>query len=109
MWDEAGYSEEATSERTGVLSISYDMIPSEILHEDLLYRRMMPMAEDKTVSMEKTPSYFTSPPYDIPEMMKKGVPNAKLILLLCDPVKRVLSNFIHEVSLLIFMNRLKML
>ena len=102
-----GYSEMAGSESEAILfscHIIWNKVhfKRKILDVDLLYRRMMPMAEDTIVSMENSPSYFTSPPYDIPEMMKKGVPNSKLILLLCEPVKRVLSNFIQEVSLFIF-------
>lgn len=60
------------------------------------YREMMPIAEDSTLTVEKTPAYFTHPPYEIPHLIKKGVPDAKLILILCDPVKRVLSNFLQE-------------
>lgn len=59
----------------------------------------MPIAEDSTLTVEKTPAYFTHPPYEIPHLIKKGVPDAKLILILCDPVKRVLSNFLQEVSI----------
>nr|XP_039265692.1 heparan sulfate glucosamine 3-O-sulfotransferase 3B1-like [Styela clava] len=41
-------------------------------------------------------AYFDSPPESLPEIIKKDVPNAKLILVLCDPVKRSYSDFIHE-------------
>lgn len=57
----------------------------------------MPVAEDGTLSVEKTPAYFTQPPYQLPQMINNAVPDAKFILILCDPVKRVLSNFVQEV------------
>ena len=57
----------------------------------------MPEASGREIIMEKTPVYFNSPPLSIPEKIKNSVPNAKLILVVCDPVRRSLSDYIHEV------------
>ncbi|XP_077976439.1 heparan sulfate glucosamine 3-O-sulfotransferase 6-like [Styela clava] len=60
------------------------------------YKSQMPEVTDGELIMEKTPPYFNSPPESLPEIINKDVPNAKLILVLCDPVKRSYSDFIHE-------------
>lgn len=57
----------------------------------------MPSASKHELIMEKTPVYFTSPIIDLPARIKKDLPNAKLILVLCDPVKRSYSDYTHEV------------
>ncbi|XP_077976109.1 heparan sulfate glucosamine 3-O-sulfotransferase 3B1-like isoform X2 [Styela clava] len=60
------------------------------------YKSQMPEVTDGELIMEKTPPYLNSPPESLPEIFNKDVPNAKLILVLCDPVKRSYSDFIHE-------------
>jgi len=57
----------------------------------------MPEAENCALIMEKTPAYFSFPPANIPFSIKKSVPKAKLLLVLCEPAKRAFSDFVHEV------------
>ena len=49
--------------------------------------------------MEKTPDYFDSPPYDVPNRIASTLPGVKLLLIICDPTKRAFSDYIHEVSI----------
>lgn len=58
----------------------------------------MPEVEDIVMVGEKTPAYFSFPPFTIPLSMKKLIPNVKVIVVLCDPAKRVISDYAQEVS-----------
>ena len=58
----------------------------------------MPEAEDIVMVGEKTPAYFSFPPLTTPISMKRLLPNVKVIVVLCDPAKRVISDFAQEVS-----------
>nr|XP_009858508.1 heparan sulfate glucosamine 3-O-sulfotransferase 1 isoform X1 [Ciona intestinalis] len=60
------------------------------------YLSMMPEVSPNTAVMEKTPAYFSFPPYGIPKLIKANVPQAKIVLILCEPAKRVYSDFVHE-------------
>ncbi|CAK8684561.1 unnamed protein product [Clavelina lepadiformis] len=60
---------------------------------DFLHR--VPEVEENAFTMEKTPAYFNFN-RAVPANIKNLVPDAKLLLLLCDPVDRVLSDFFHE-------------
>ena len=57
------------------------------------YESKMPMSPAGDIVFEKTPDYFFQA--DIPEKVKEFNPNVKIITVLCDPVKRVLSDFLH--------------
>lgn len=59
---------------------------------------MLPDAGDDELIVEKTPAYFVTMPYDLPYKIKKVMPNVKLILLLCDPVKRAFSDYAQRVN-----------
>lgn len=60
------------------------------------YRTLMPKVADHELVMEKTPSYFDCPPITLPSRIHSDVPRAKLILVVCDPVKRSYSDYAHE-------------
>ncbi|XP_076808767.1 heparan sulfate glucosamine 3-O-sulfotransferase 1-like [Clavelina lepadiformis] len=60
------------------------------------YLKLMPEVEEDIFIMEKTPAYFNFRSPSIPADMKKIVPDAKLLLVLCDPVERVLSDFYQQ-------------
>ena len=58
------------------------------------YRRKMPgLTSPKDLIIEKTPSYFIDE--RAPERIHKHIPRVKLILSVCDPVKRSMSDFLH--------------
>ena len=65
-------------------------------HSSIL-RHRVPEVEENAFTMEKTPAYFNFN-RAVPANIKNLVPDAKLLLLLCDPVDRVLSDFFHEVN-----------
>lgn len=58
----------------------------------------MPLSNNIQVVMEKTPAYFDHTPYNMPEKMKSSIPNVKLILVVCEPVARAFSDYVHEVG-----------
>ncbi|CAK8691490.1 unnamed protein product [Clavelina lepadiformis] len=60
------------------------------------YISFFPPTNDIEWGMEKTPAYFDSPPFDFPSRIKDMVPNAKLLLIVCDPTKRAFSDYVHE-------------
>ncbi|CAK8684516.1 unnamed protein product [Clavelina lepadiformis] len=64
------------------------------------YCARLPLAEEGAFVAEKTPAYFSFPPLFVPMSIKKVLPHTKLLLVLCDPVKRALSDFQHEWDLL---------
>ncbi|XP_076823307.1 heparan sulfate glucosamine 3-O-sulfotransferase 1-like isoform X1 [Clavelina lepadiformis] len=64
------------------------------------YYDKLPMAEEGAFVAEKSPAYFSFPPYFLPLAVRKVVPHTKLLLVLCDPVKRALSDFHQEWALL---------
>ena len=57
----------------------------------------MPEAENMVLIAEKTPAYFNFMPSNIPDLIKEWIPGAKTIVVLCDPTKRVISDFAQEV------------
>ena len=59
----------------------------------LFCRNKMPEVEENAFAMEKTPAYFSFPPYDIPFQIRKHLPKVKLLLIVCDPTKRALSHY----------------
>ncbi|CAH1793167.1 unnamed protein product, partial [Owenia fusiformis] len=62
------------------------------------YKNMMPEAFPNETVYEKTPSYFdveVVDPYDLYRMN----PAVKLILLVCDPVRRTMSAYLNQVYL----------
>ena len=59
----------------------------------------MPLAEDIVLVAEKTPAYFNFRTPETPQLIRDKLPNAKCILILCNPTKRVISDFAHEVSI----------
>nr|XP_039267649.1 heparan sulfate glucosamine 3-O-sulfotransferase 6-like isoform X1 [Styela clava] len=60
------------------------------------YRSLMPKVANDEILMEKTPAYFNFPPADIPDRIKAALPDVKLIAVLCDPVNRTFSDYVHE-------------
>lgn len=61
----------------------------------------MPESSPYHVVIEKTPSYFNFGSKYVPQRVFTVVPNAKIIVLLCDPVNRTFSDFFHEVSYIV--------
>ena len=57
------------------------------------YRDSMSEAEELVMVAEKTPGYFNKN-LDTPSVVKNLLPDAKLIVILCDPVKWVVSNYV---------------
>jgi hypothetical protein len=56
--------------------------------------------EDKPVIGESSPNYARYPVFPgVPERMHMVIPNAKLIFCVRDPVKRMVSHYIHSYSL----------
>ena len=60
------------------------------------------MINENEMTMEKTPQYFDDLPYNLPENIAKSLPGVKLLLVVCEPAKRVFSEFVHEVTPSIF-------
>ncbi|XP_077976289.1 heparan sulfate glucosamine 3-O-sulfotransferase 6-like [Styela clava] len=60
------------------------------------YRSLMPEVAEHELIMEKTPAYFDCPPVTLPNRLYRDIPHAKLILVVCDPVKRSFSDYAHE-------------
>ncbi|XP_076800794.1 heparan sulfate glucosamine 3-O-sulfotransferase 6-like [Clavelina lepadiformis] len=61
-----------------------------------VYRSYFPPTNKMELGMEKTPLYFNSPNIDLASTMKKMVPKAKILLMVCDPTMRSFSDYIHE-------------
>jgi len=57
------------------------------------YLELMPEANEFHYVFEKTPSYFTLK--KVPSRIAQFKKNIKIIAILCDPVKRTLSHFLH--------------
>ena len=57
------------------------------------YRSQMPTSEAHQITMEKTPAYFFTP--GVPERIKQMNESIKLILIVRDPVKRMISEYLH--------------
>nr|XP_039261366.1 heparan sulfate glucosamine 3-O-sulfotransferase 1-like isoform X1 [Styela clava] len=58
------------------------------------YRSKMPYTAPHEITMEKSPRYFVL--RDVPLNVKRMNPNMKLILVVCDPIKRAYSDFNFE-------------
>ncbi|XP_070569688.1 heparan sulfate glucosamine 3-O-sulfotransferase 1-like [Ptychodera flava] len=60
------------------------------------YTQRMPYTTAKQLVFEKTPKYFVFP-HDVPRKMYTDLsPTVKIVLILCDPVRRAVSDFLHE-------------
>lgn len=56
--------------------------------------------EDKPVIGESSPNYTRYPVFPgVPERMHRVIPNAKLIFCVRDPIKRMVSHYVHSYSL----------
>lgn len=55
------------------------------------YRSQMPVSRADQVTVEKSPSYFVTP--EVPERVWAMNPATKLLLIVRDPVVRLLSDF----------------
>ncbi|CAK8694653.1 unnamed protein product [Clavelina lepadiformis] len=60
------------------------------------YRSYFPPTNKMELGMEKTPIYFDSSNINLASTMKKMVPKAKILLMVCDPTMRSFSDYIHE-------------
>lgn len=57
------------------------------------YRRKMPFSFKNQITIEKTPSYFTTP--EVPERVYRMNSTIKLLLILRDPVERTISDYLQ--------------
>ncbi|XP_053642814.1 heparan sulfate glucosamine 3-O-sulfotransferase 6 [Cherax quadricarinatus] len=60
------------------------------------YRSQLPLSLEGQLTVEKTPAYFTTP--GVPERVKDDLPNAKLLLVVRNPVTRALSDYTQGLS-----------
>ena len=59
------------------------------------YKKELPqMKHPNDIIMERSPDYFRDP--DAPFRIHKYSPKSKFLLIVCDPVRRVFSDFLHE-------------
>ncbi|XP_077979522.1 heparan sulfate glucosamine 3-O-sulfotransferase 1-like [Glandiceps talaboti] len=59
------------------------------------YQNKMPFSSKDQLTMEKSPKYFVRP--YVPKRIHDDLsPNTKLVLVTCNPVKRAISDFVHE-------------
>lgn len=56
----------------------------------------MPYTAEQEITFEKTPRYFVLP--EVPEKIQQLNPKMKLILIVCDPIRRAYSDFNYEVK-----------
>ncbi|XP_070569925.1 heparan sulfate glucosamine 3-O-sulfotransferase 1-like [Ptychodera flava] len=63
------------------------------------YTQRMPYTTAKQLVFEKTPKYFVFP-HDVPRKMYTDLsPKVKIVLILCDPTHRAVSDFFHELHI----------
>lgn len=55
------------------------------------YRSQMPLSTDAQLTVEKSPSYYVTP--EVPERVYAMNPHVQLVLIVRDPVTRLLSDF----------------
>ncbi|XP_057379439.1 heparan sulfate glucosamine 3-O-sulfotransferase 1-like [Daphnia carinata] len=55
------------------------------------YRSQMPLSSDAQLTVEKSPSYYVTP--EVPERVYAMNPHVQLVLIVRDPVTRLLSDF----------------
>lgn len=63
-----------------------------------VYKSLLAEVLPHELSSEKTPAYFNWG-VSIPQNIRKFVPNAKLFLVLCDPVNRTYSDYAQEIMM----------
>jgi hypothetical protein len=63
----------------------------------LINREKMPFCGETQTTIEKTPSYFRTP--EVPKRVFKMNPETKLILIIRDPVIRLISTYVHLIAL----------
>ena len=69
---------------------------------------MFPRINDREITAEKTPQYFDDLPQNLPQIIHKSLPRAKLFLVVCDPAKRSFSDYVQEVSTVAFVMQQEM-
>ena len=57
------------------------------------YIKQMPFARDDEIVIEKSPPYMANA--DAGERIKQDLPGAKFIWVICDPVRRAVSDWLH--------------
>lgn len=76
------------------------MVPVEVHYFDKIenyqrglewYRSQMPLSTDSQLTVEKSPSYYVTP--EVPERVWAMNPHVQLVLIVRDPVTRLLSDF----------------
>ena len=59
-----------------------------------LYLKYMPISEPGQITFEKTPNYFVDP--GVPERIQKFNSSIRLLLIVRDPTKRLVSEYTHN-------------
>ena len=57
------------------------------------YRGQMPISGENQLTVEKSPSYYVTP--EVPERVYAMNPHVQLVLIVRDPVTRLLSDFVQ--------------
>ncbi|XP_077986212.1 heparan sulfate glucosamine 3-O-sulfotransferase 1-like [Glandiceps talaboti] len=59
------------------------------------YRKKMPFTTTSQITMEKTPTYFYRP-FNTPQLIMDEIsPDTKIIITLCDPMRRAVSDYLE--------------
>ena len=58
------------------------------------YLKLMPISEPAQITFEKTPNYFVEP--EVPERIRKFNSSVRLLLIVRDPTKRLVSEYTHN-------------
>lgn len=61
------------------------------------YFNQMPFATEDQIVFEKTPDYMHDP--KVPARMKHFKPSLKIIAVVCDPVHRAFSHYLHALNI----------
>ena len=60
------------------------------------YLSTMPDSYETQMTIEKSPDYFEHP--DVPERIKRMNSTVKLIVIVCEPIKRAISDYVQDIS-----------
>lgn len=88
--------------RRGAVWEGHDLTHQSVNYEDFLlkFARRMPVSDgNETITFDKSPSYLPSSIFgNTPERLKSLLPNAKIIVSLCNPAERLYSEFYHTIK-----------
>ncbi|XP_002741684.2 heparan sulfate glucosamine 3-O-sulfotransferase 1-like [Saccoglossus kowalevskii] len=80
---------------TGSSQAEVHYFDSRVKRDLTWYRDQMPYSSQDQITIEKTPTYFNFPD-DAPRRIREELsPETKIILVLCDPVRRAVSDYLE--------------